>query len=131
MIDFIQGTDVMIADSQYTMAEYPTKKGWGHGTFESNIEFWKLQSCDGVIDRNDAYCAAIPGEAYVIYMPEGGTGILKLPNNKSYSLKWFDPKLGGVLKPGSVSEVEGSDWIELGMAPKNDGRDWVLMIKAK
>ena len=39
LIDFVQGADVMIADSQYTLAEYPTKKGWGHGTFEGNVEF--------------------------------------------------------------------------------------------
>ena len=42
LIDFVQGVDVMIADSQYTLAEYPTKKGWGHGTFEGNIELARL-----------------------------------------------------------------------------------------
>ena len=33
----IQGVDVLIADSSYTDAEYPSKKGWGHGTFSSSI----------------------------------------------------------------------------------------------
>lgn len=42
LIDFVQGVDVMIADSQYTLAEYPTKKGWGHGTFEGNVELARL-----------------------------------------------------------------------------------------
>jgi phosphoribosyl 1,2-cyclic phosphodiesterase len=28
---------VLIADSSYTAAEYPTKVGWGHGTLEGNI----------------------------------------------------------------------------------------------
>lgn len=36
--DFMTGVDVVVADSQYTMAEYQTRKGWGHGTFEGNIE---------------------------------------------------------------------------------------------
>jgi len=35
--DAIQGVDVFIADSSYTDTEYPTKKGWGHGTFSSSI----------------------------------------------------------------------------------------------
>lgn len=35
--DAIQGVDVFIADSSYTDAEYPSKKGWGHGTFSSSI----------------------------------------------------------------------------------------------
>lgn len=42
LVDFIKDTDVMIADSQYTMTEYPTKKGWGHGTFETNIELARV-----------------------------------------------------------------------------------------
>ena len=33
----IQGVDVLIADTSYTDTEYPSKKGWGHGTFSSSI----------------------------------------------------------------------------------------------
>ncbi len=33
----IKGVDVLIADSSYTIAEYPSKKGWGHGTYDSCI----------------------------------------------------------------------------------------------
>jgi ribonuclease BN (tRNA processing enzyme) len=35
--DAIRGVDVFIADCSYTDAEYPSKKGWGHGTFSSSI----------------------------------------------------------------------------------------------
>jgi len=34
----VQGVDVLIADTSYTAEEYPAKKGWGHGTFESSIQ---------------------------------------------------------------------------------------------
>ena len=37
ILDAIRGVDVYIADSSYTDAEYPAKKGWGHGTFSSSI----------------------------------------------------------------------------------------------
>ena len=33
----IRGVDVFIADSSYTDAEYPAKKGWGHGTFSTSM----------------------------------------------------------------------------------------------
>lgn len=33
----IRGVDVLIADASYTVEEYPGKKGWGHGTFDSCI----------------------------------------------------------------------------------------------
>ncbi len=34
----MEGVDVLIADSSYTEAEYPAKKGWGHGTFDTSIK---------------------------------------------------------------------------------------------
>ena len=33
----IRNVDVFIADCSYTDTEYPSKKGWGHGTFSSSI----------------------------------------------------------------------------------------------
>ena len=34
---FLQGVDVLVMDCSYTAAEYPAKRGWGHGTFEGAI----------------------------------------------------------------------------------------------
>lgn len=33
------GVDVLIADCSYTQAEYPAKKGWGHGTYHTSIDY--------------------------------------------------------------------------------------------
>jgi len=38
IVNAIKGVDVLIADSAYTLEEYPAKKGWGHGTFDSSIQ---------------------------------------------------------------------------------------------
>lgn len=35
----MQGVDVLIADSSYTAQEYAGKLGWGHGTFDSSINY--------------------------------------------------------------------------------------------
>ena len=35
--DFIKNADIVVMDAQYTEAEYETKKGWGHGTYDSCI----------------------------------------------------------------------------------------------
>lgn len=37
----IKGVDVLIADSSYTPEEYVSKKGWGHGTYDSSINLAK------------------------------------------------------------------------------------------
>jgi phosphoribosyl 1,2-cyclic phosphodiesterase len=34
----VRGVDVLIADCSYTDAEYPGKKGWGHGTYGQAIQ---------------------------------------------------------------------------------------------
>lgn len=41
IVEAIKGVDILIADSSYTIGEYPSKKGWGHGTFDSCIEMAK------------------------------------------------------------------------------------------
>ena len=41
IMDFINKVDVLIMDSYYTNEEYPTKKGWGHGTFDTCIDMAK------------------------------------------------------------------------------------------
>ncbi len=38
IIEAIRGVDIIVADSSYTPDEYVTKKGWGHGTFDSCIQ---------------------------------------------------------------------------------------------
>lgn len=35
----MRGVDVLIADSSYTAQEYPAKRGWGHGSFESSLAY--------------------------------------------------------------------------------------------
>ncbi|MFZ2217679.1 MAG: MBL fold metallo-hydrolase [Rhodoferax sp.] len=37
----MQSVDVLIADCSYTEQEYLTKKGWGHGTFHTSIQYAK------------------------------------------------------------------------------------------
>jgi phosphoribosyl 1,2-cyclic phosphodiesterase len=37
IINFFRGADALIIDTAYTDEEYPMRKGWGHGTFDSSI----------------------------------------------------------------------------------------------
>lgn len=38
IIDFMRGVDILVADTSYTIQDYPQKKGWGHSTFDANID---------------------------------------------------------------------------------------------
>ncbi len=35
VIEFIREVDVAVCDAQYTVSEYASKQGWGHGTYDS------------------------------------------------------------------------------------------------
>ena len=37
LVDFLRGVDAIVLDSQYTLQEYETKAGWGHGTYFDGI----------------------------------------------------------------------------------------------
>ena len=41
IVEVLRGVDVLIADTAYTAEEYPAKKGWGHGHFDSSIDLAK------------------------------------------------------------------------------------------
>lgn len=52
LVDFASGADLLIHDAQYTRSEYrgeggPSRKGWGHSTWEDAVEV----STEGGIDR--------------------------------------------------------------------------------
>jgi CheY-like chemotaxis protein/phosphoribosyl 1,2-cyclic phosphodiesterase len=38
-VEFLAGADLVIHDSQYTLAEYPAKRGWGHSPAELVADF--------------------------------------------------------------------------------------------
>ena len=42
IIEAMKEVDILIVDSSYTSTEYMTKRGWGHGTYESAIKFAAL-----------------------------------------------------------------------------------------
>lgn len=37
IVDFVGDADLLIHDSMYTDREYPSRKGWGHSTFEQSL----------------------------------------------------------------------------------------------
>ncbi|MEQ1571357.1 MAG: MBL fold metallo-hydrolase [Myxococcota bacterium] len=38
LVDLARGADLLIHDAQYTDAEYPSRRGWGHSTWEQALE---------------------------------------------------------------------------------------------
>jgi PKD repeat protein len=79
---------------------------------------------------NTGYCLAVEEEAYLIYLPNGGTADLNLSgNSKGYTLQWFDPRNGGQLQNGNVTSLTGGAVRNIGTPPSSHNEDWACLIK--
>jgi hypothetical protein len=94
----------------------------------------------------DDYCFAKPGQIYAIYLPSGGTTQFDLGSaSGTFSVQWFNPRTGGKLQKGTVSEVKGPGSVTIGLPPEDTDKvalatpargpggpaDWVALIKLK
>lgn len=65
---------------------------------ESVVKFWDVQAHQELLtdrERNEAYLAAEPGKAYVLFMTDGGSVGLQLPaDGAPHSVKWVDISSG-------------------------------------
>ncbi len=79
-------------------------------------------------DTNDRYCFAKKGEIYLIYLAQGGTATIDLdgyPGN--YSVQWFNPRQGGALVSGTITQLTASG--SVGNAPYETDQDWVVLLQ--
>ena len=47
----------------------------------------------------------------------------------AFKVQWFNPRNGGSLASGSVTEVQGGSKAALGKAPADAGEDWVVLLR--
>ena len=99
--------------------------------FNAYLPYWDMTPCGGIIDRADSYCFGKDG-LFAIYLIEGGTGILNLPEDSgTWDVDWFDPISGGALQSGTRDRVEAGTWVELGFPVPYDGRDRVVLLRQR
>jgi hypothetical protein len=98
--------------------------------FMQQFPLEEMKCMDDLVNAKDAYCLANPGEVYVAYLPIGTKNAkLQLNSDKSFSVKWFNPRDGGELQSGSVIEVQGKGFQSLGNPPADFDLDWVVVIQ--
>lgn len=106
---------------------------FAHELFVLNsIPFWDMQGADEMLTGKDNYCFYKTGKIYLLYLKSGGTAGLDLSGvNGKFEVKWYDPKNGGELQDGIVKQVTGGSTVNLGVAPYEPARDWVVLVRLK
>jgi hypothetical protein len=72
---------------------------------------------------------ANPGKVYAVYAPQGGAISIDLAAGE-YSVSWYDPRLGGALRTGDVTVVQGGDIRSIGAPPSDTQSDWAALIRS-
>ncbi|QDS99709.1 DUF5060 domain-containing protein [Adhaeretor mobilis] len=79
---------------------------------------------------NSRYCLAKPGEVYLVYLPTGGEAKLDLSEEDGqYEISWFDPRNGGDMATGSVTQIAGGKEVGLGLPPNEPQQDWLAVVR--
>lgn len=100
---------------------------------ENQIPLHEMQPADDLVaneEHGDAtYCLAKPGELYLVYLPYGGTTQLDLTAAPGeYTIAWCNPRTGGALSVGTVTEIAGGTLASLA-APTLDREDWLAVVR--
>ncbi len=102
--------------------------------FRDHVAFWKTEPADELVGAdpkdNTRYCLADKGNAYLVYLAEGGTTDVDLSDAKgSLTVKWYNPRIGGALLDGTIKTVQAGKKVSIGKAPTESGEDWVVLIR--
>jgi hypothetical protein len=90
--------------------------------FFTSFEWWKCRPVADVIKEGRGYCLAEIGRVYALYLPEGGTVKIALPDGK-FSAELFNC-LSGERK--SLGELPSGEWTSPAQ-PKE--QDWAILIR--
>ena len=90
-----------------------------------------MKSADELTDNPDDYVLAKNGSIYAVYLPQiNETKINLQESDGSFSVKWYNPRLGGKLETGSVKKVKGGGLVSIG-TPISDHGDWIALLISK
>jgi hypothetical protein len=129
-----------LPESDLSCQDYRSRhQSWGFGRIAreffpvNRIPFWEMKNADALIGNpkhdNSKYCFAKAGELYLVFLPNGGTSVFDLSDaSGNFTVKWFNPRVGGALAEGSVKSVKGGGKVSLGNPPAEPDQDWLAVI---
>jgi hypothetical protein len=98
--------------------------------FMQQFPLEEMNSNNELVKIKGAFCLEKPGDLYLVYLPAGTRNAgLSLPDGKKYSVRWFNPRLGGELIEGTVSGIQGKGYRLLGIPPDETDKDWVVVVQ--
>lgn len=92
----------------------------------------KMSPDDSVVAGKDNWALVEEGETYLLYLKNGGEARVDLSGvvGERFSVRWFNPRSGGVLVAEAVESVKGErGFVSLGNPPNTVDQDWVAVLR--
>jgi len=101
--------------------------------FEDHLPFWRMQSADELTSDTASYCFAAEDEVYAVYLREAQQppSLNIGDSGKNFSVLWYDPRQGGDLQAGTISNVTATGEVSIGYPPDDKEKDWVALIRTE
>ena len=94
---------------------------------DNDIPFWRMSDADDL--TNLGFALAEEGDVYVVYLPNGGSPNVDLTGSDDYEIRWYNPRNGGNLQTGSVTEVSAGNAVSFGNPPNDINNEWVVVAR--
>jgi hypothetical protein len=92
--------------------------------FIESLPFWQMRPSNSLLTGGTGYALAQAGEAYLVYLPDGGSINLDLSaSGNNFSAQWVNPRDGAAQ---DIAPVAGGG-VRSFSAP--DGNDWALVLR--
>ena len=112
--------------------DYPGAMGMSHmAAFMRAARWWELAPHPELVgEYSEPYCAAMPGERYVVYLRWGGAATLDLRSaseTTSFDVSWFNPRTGEYRQSRPVNGGRVRRFSSPGGSPGSN--DWALLVR--
>ena len=90
----------------------------------------RMSPNDDLVNGNNNYALAQPGNAYLFYLSNGGNATVDLAaslNSDSFSVRWFNTRTGEIITRGNING--GSTNTNLGNPPNEINQDWAILLR--
>lgn len=119
--------DIEMEDLRYSDPIFSYMKNAYDFYRDNNIPFQDMYNQDGIV--NTGWCHGDEYENYVIYVEPENLGVLTIDLLGDYEVKWFDPRNGGSLIDGTVTNLTSGDNLNVGVPPSDLDTDWVVYLR--
>lgn len=118
-----------------TCEDFRSRENWWNQStiataFIQQFPLEEMRNNNELVNNKNAFCLAKQGELYLVYLPMHSSNCqIKLNSDELFSVQWFNPRKGGELQEGSISEISGHEFLYIGNPPEEPEKDWVVVIQ--